>query len=93
MTQHKEKVEGKKGQITSQTQLAPLFDEKSLKLLFVDSLMPIEMIISFASLSRWYEIKPETPPEKVPKSIKKSESIIQEHDTISVSESNLNYLF
>ena len=35
------------------SQLAPLFDEKSPKLLFVDSLMPIELIVSFASMSRW----------------------------------------
>lgn len=87
MTQHKEKVENKKGQITSQTQLAPLFDEKSLKLLFVDSLMPIDMIVSFSSLSRWYEIKPDISLEKTSKSLKKSESVIQEHDTFSVSES------
>ncbi len=53
----KEKFEKKKDQTGTQTQLAPLFDEKSLKLLFVDSLMPIELIISFSSLSRWYEQK------------------------------------
>ena len=86
----KEKFEKKKDQTGTQTQLAPLFDEKSLKLLFVDSLMPIELIISFSSLSRWYEQKLEiiATSDKVTKSLKKSETLIQEHDNISISEGN-----
>lgn len=67
-------------------QLAPLLDEKSPKLLFVDSLTPIELIVSFSSLSRWYEQKLETP-EKV-KTSKKGENIMVEHDAMSVAESN-----
>jgi hypothetical protein len=89
---HKEKTEKKKDQAAAQIQLAPLFDEKSLKLLFVDSLMPIELIVSFSSLSRWYEQKMEFISDKVSKSLKKSESmIIDAHDTISVSEGR--YIF
>jgi hypothetical protein len=84
---HKEKTEKNKDKAAAQTQLAPLFDEKSLKLLFVDSLMPIELIVSFSSLSRWYEQKMEFISDKVSKSLKKSESMILDaHDTISVSE-------
>jgi hypothetical protein len=36
-------------------QLAPLIDEKSPRLLFVDALTPIELVLSFYSMSRWYE--------------------------------------
>ncbi len=54
--------------------------------------MPIELIVSFSSLSRWYEQKMEFISDKVSKSLKKSESmIIDAHDTISVSEGR--YIF
>lgn len=70
------------------SQLAPLFDDKSPKLLFVDSLMPIELIVSFASMSRWYEQKSDLP-EKVNKN-KKTESIAMDaNETMSVSEGEL----
>ena len=91
---HKEKNEKSKEKAAAQTQLAPLFDEKSLKLLFVDSLMPIELIVSFSSLSRWYEQKMEFISDKVSKSLKKSESMILDaHDTISVSEGRFFFLY
>lgn len=50
--------EKKKETNASQTQQAntPL-DERSSRLLFVDSLTQIELLVSFASLSRWYEQK------------------------------------
>ena len=76
----------------SQSQLAPLFDEKSPKLLFVDSLFPIELIISFSSLSRWYEQKLDTH-EKSTKS-KKTESLtLDANESMSVSEGDWNDLF
>ncbi len=75
---------GQKNINASQSQLAPLFDEKSPKLLFVDSLMPIELIISFSSLSRWYEQKPDIS-EKIKS--KKTESVaLDGNETMSVSE-------
>ncbi len=43
------------------SQLAPLIDEKSPRFLFVDSLAPIELVVSFQSMSRWYEQKIEAP--------------------------------
>jgi hypothetical protein len=71
----------------SQSQLAPLFDEKSPKLLFVDSLLPIELIISFSSLSRWYEQKIDNQADKVMAKSKKTESVaLDANDTMSVSE-------
>ena len=81
-----QKVDKKKETNTSNNQAAPLLDEKSPKLLFVDSLMPIELIISFSSLSRWYEQKLEQP-EKIVKSSKKNESLVVDHDAMSVAES------
>ena len=84
-----QKVDKKKDANASLLQSGPLIDEKSPKLLFVDSLMPIELIVSFASLSRWYEQKLEQP-EKLVKSSKnaKNESLALDHDTMSVAESN-----
>jgi hypothetical protein len=46
------------------SQLAPLIDEKSPRLLFVDSLAPIELVVSFYSMSRWYEQRVEAPEGK-----------------------------
>ena len=42
-------------------QLPPLVDEKSPRLLFVDSLSPIELVVSLQSMSRWYEQRIEAP--------------------------------
>ncbi|CAF0778069.1 unnamed protein product [Brachionus calyciflorus] len=82
MPQHK--VEKKKD-TTASLQTVPLPDEKSPKLLFVDSLSPIELIVSFASLSRWYETKLDLP-EKLGKISKKGDI---EHDMMSVTENSL----
>lgn len=69
------------------SQLAPLFDEKSPKLLFVDSLLPIELIISFSSLSRWYETRVDNMVNQTVSKSKKTESIaLAADDTMSVSE-------
>ena len=61
-----------------------MIDEKSPRFLFVDSLNSIEIIVSFSSLSKWYEQKLETIPERAAKG-KKAEII--EHDAVSVAES------
>jgi hypothetical protein len=44
-----------------------LSDEKSPRFLFVDNLTPIEIVISFSSLSKWYEQRIEVIPEKITK--------------------------
>ena len=80
------KHEKKKETNAGQSQTSPLIDEKSPKLLFVDSLLPIELIVSFSSMSRWYEQKMEIP-EKVIGKTKKAESIVPDHETMSVAES------
>lgn len=41
--------------------LPPLLDDKSPRLLFVDSLSPIEIIVSLSCMSRWYEQRIELP--------------------------------
>jgi hypothetical protein len=61
-------------------------DEKLPRLLFVDSLTPVELIVSFSSMSRWYEQKLEIP-EKISKISKKAESLVADHDSFSVVES------
>lgn len=87
MPQHKSE---KKKETAASHNSASLSDEKSSKLLFVDSLDPIEMIVSFASLSRWYDLKLDTP-EKFSKTSKKGENFI-EHDAMSITESNFKSL-
>lgn len=72
----------------AQPQVNTVIDEKSPRLLFVDSLAPIELMISFSSLSRWYEQKSAEPAEKPGKMSRKPESISTDHDLISVTESN-----
>ena len=62
----------------------PLIDEKSPRFLFVDSLNSIEIIVSFASLSKWYEQKLEMAPDRA---LKGKKADIPEHDAISVAES------
>lgn len=81
-----QKQDKKKDTSASLMHMGPLVDEKSPRLLFVDSLQPIELIVSFSSLSRWYEQKLE--PEKTGKPSKKAESLITEHDAMSLAESN-----
>lgn len=76
----------KKKETNTSHHSAPLSDEKYPKLLFVDSLDPIELIVSFASLSRWYDLKIDIP-EKITKSSKKGENTI-EQDLMSVTESS-----
>lgn len=68
-------------------QMSEIIDEKSPRLLIVDSLAPIELIVSFGSLSRWYEQKSIDPFEKTGKASRKNESLINDHDAISVAES------
>jgi hypothetical protein len=58
-----------------------LIEERSPRL-FVDSLMPIDFIITFSSLSKWYEQRIELP-DRLSKT-KKGESFVIEHDSISV---------
>lgn len=77
----------KKKETNTSHHSASLSDEKSPKLLFLDSLDPIELIVSFASLSRWYDLKIDIP-EKNSKTSKKGENII-EQDAMSITESNL----
>lgn len=77
------KLEKKKENTTLQ-QAPPLIDEKSPRFLFVDSLNSIEIIVSFSSLSKWYEQKLESVPERANKG-KKAE--VPEHDAVSVAES------
>ncbi len=86
-----QKVDKKKETNTALLQTGPLLDDKSPKLCFVDSLTPIELIVSFASLSRWYEQKLELPEKIVKSSKNKNESLVADHDTMSVAESN-NFL-
>jgi hypothetical protein len=82
-----QKVDKKKETNASLLQTGPLLDEKSPKLCFVDSLTPIELIVSFSSLSRWYEQKLEQPEKIVKSSKNKNESLIADHDAMSVAES------
>ena len=51
--------------------------------------MPIELIVSFSSLSRWYEQKLEQPEKIVKSSKNKNESLIADHDAMSVAESRI----
>ena len=81
-----QKGDKKKDTSASILQMAPLLDDKSPKLLFVESLQPIELIVSYSCLSRWYETKIELP-EKLGKLSKKNESLTVDHDAMSVAES------
>jgi hypothetical protein len=56
-----------------------LTDEKSPRFLFVDNLSPIEIMVSFSSLSKWYEQRIEVIPEKTIKNKK-------EHDAALAAE-------
>lgn len=80
-----QKNEKKKDTNTSQQQMSIVNDEKAPKFLFVDSLAQIDLIVSFASLSRWYEQRLDNLDK--PAKSKKTESFIQDHDAISVAES------
>ncbi len=82
-----QKQEKIKKDTSSLSQMATL-DEKLSRLLFVDSLTSIELIVSFSSLSRWYEQKLEQP-EKPIKPSKKGESSndLIAQDLMSVAES------
>lgn len=72
--------------------MSGLIDEKTPRLLFVDSLTPVEFIVSFSCMSRWYEQKLEMS-EKPSKTSKKAESLVAEHDSFSMVESRLiNFL-
>lgn len=69
-------------------------DEKSSRLLFVDSLSPIELMVSFTSLPRWYEQKPvEQQLEKATKGGKKTENVPIDHDSFSVVEGKFIIVF
>jgi hypothetical protein len=83
-----QKQEKQKKDTSSLSQMATL-DEKLSRLLFVDSLTSIELIVSFSSLSRWYEQRMEQP-EKPIKQSKKGESSndLIAQDLMSVAESN-----
>ncbi len=82
-----QKLDKKKDVNQSMAQLSPSLDEKSPRLLFVDSLTPIELIVSFSSLGRWYEQKVELP-EKISKASKKVENMLIEQDTMSLPDSS-----
>ena len=81
------KVEKKKDTTTAQA--APLIDEKAPRLLFVDSLNPIEIVVSLSSLSKWYETKVELLPDKLNKP-RKPEAI-PEHELTQQAESRIFY--
>ena len=89
MTQH-QKTE-KKRETSSQQQSSIINDEKAPRFLFADSLSPIELIVSFSSLSRWYETKAELPEKQSskPKAKEKGESFLSDHDLLSINESKL----
>ena len=71
-----------------------LIDEKSARLLFVDSLNPIEIIVSFASLSRWYDADTNNTKQKQISSKRGNENAnvtAEHHDSLSLAErKNIN---
>jgi hypothetical protein len=76
----------------AQSLSSSILDEKAPRLLFVDSLTPIEVIVSFSSLSRWYEQKPEADNRDRPKPSSRRVENVTEHDSLSVAESkNLKF--
>ena len=91
MTQHLKPE--KKRDANSQQQASIVNDDKAPKFLFADSLSPIEIMVSFASLSRWYETKSELPEKQSkPKATKeKSESFLSDHDLLSLNESKFSF--
>lgn len=83
--QQQQKQEKKKE--TNANQQVILADDKIPRLLFVDSLNNIEIIVSYSSLSRWYEQRLENTQIS-----KKKTDAIPENDAISIQDGIKEYM-